>query len=90
MTSFTYLVQCDYGVHIGPASRMSEIAKMYPETKATLTMGSRKADISKTLQLLTMGVRKGDMVTITCEGETEVELLDVLYQYFEERMGNIR
>lgn len=88
MTSFTYLIQSDYGIHLGPASRMSELAKMYPDTKATLSMGNRKADVTKTLKLLTMGVRKGDQVTIECEGDSEVELLDVLYQYFEEKMGN--
>lgn len=91
MTSFTYLIQNDYGIHVGPASRMAEIAKLYPDTKATLKMGTRTADISKALKLLTMGVRKGDQVTIECEGDSEVELLDVLYQYFEEKMsGNIQ
>lgn len=87
MTSFTYLIKSDYGIHLGPASRLAELAKYYPDTKATLTMGTRKADISKTLQVLIMGVRKGDKVTVECEGDSEVELLDVLYQYFEEKMG---
>lgn len=31
-----------------------------------------------------MGIRKGDAVTVTTDGPSEVELLDVLYQYFED------
>ena len=33
-----------------------------------------------------MGIRKGDVVTVTADGPSEVELIDVIYQYFEDKM----
>ena len=38
------------------------------------------------MKVATMGIRKGDKVTVTVEGPSEVELIDVLYQYFEGKM----
>lgn len=86
MRQFTYVIKNAYIIHFGPAGRMAELAKHYPDTTATLEMGMRSADISKPLKVATMGVRNGDQVTVTCDGPSEVELLDVLYQYFEEHM----
>ena len=38
------------------------------------------------MKVATMGIRKGDIVKVTAEGDSEVELIDVLYQYFEAAM----
>ena len=35
------------------------------------------------MKVATMGVRMGDLVTVSADGPSEVELLDVLFQYFE-------
>lgn len=86
MKQFNYLIKADYAIHIGPASRLAGLAKAYPDTTATLQMGTRTAEITHPLQVMTMGIRKGDIVTVTTEGESEVELLDVLYQYFEDML----
>ena len=71
-------------MHFGPAGRLAEITRVYPDTTAILEMGSRRADISRPMKVATMGIRKGDAVTVTTDGPSEVELLDVLYQYFED------
>lgn len=84
MQKFTYVIKADYAIHFGPAGRLAEAAKCYPDTKATITMGTRVADLSRPMKVATMGIRKGDIVTVTCEGPSEVELLDVMYQYFED------
>ena len=86
MKQFTYLIQKDFAIHFGPAGRLANIASHYPDTTAILEMGTRRADISKPMKVATMGIRKGDKVVVTTEGESEVELLDVLFQYFEDHM----
>lgn len=83
MQQFTYRVQGDIPMHFGPAGRLAYLCKCYPDTKATIKMGSRVADISRPMKVATMGLRKDDVVTVTCEGDSEVELIDVLYQHFE-------
>ena len=83
MQSFKYAIRADFAMHFGPAGRLAYLCKCYPDTKATIQMGSRIADISRPMKVATMGLRKDDVVTVTCEGDSEVELIDVLYQHFE-------
>ena len=84
MQKFTYVIQADFALHFGPAGRLAELARCYPDTTAILEMGTRSANISRPMKVATMGIRKGDVVTVTTDGPSEVELLDVLYQYFED------
>lgn len=86
MLKFTYDITRDFAMHLGPASKLASLAQIYNDTEATIEMGTRRENISKPLKVLTMGIRKGDRITITCEGPSEVELNDVLYTYFEDYM----
>ncbi len=86
MKQFTYLICNDFAMHFGPAGRLAKLASCYPDTTATIEMGTRSANISKPMKVATMGIRKGDKVTVTTQGGSEEELLDVLYQYFEDAM----
>ena len=86
MKQFTYLIQNEFAMHFGPAGRLAEMARCYPDTTAVLEMGNRTANISRPMKVATMGIRKGDKGVVTVEGPSETELIDVLYQYFEEAM----
>ncbi len=83
MKSFTYTMQTHHPMMFGPAGRLAELAHCYPDTTGTLEMGTRCADISSPLSVMTMGIRKGDRVTVSVEGPSEVELFDVLCEYFD-------
>ena len=84
MKQFNYRIKGNVPVHFGPAGRLAAVCRCYPDTTATIEMGERKADISRPMKVATMGLRKGDIVVVTCEGPSEVELLDALYQHFED------
>ena len=84
MKQFTYLIQNELAMHFGPAGRLATVVRQYPDTTATIRMGERVADLSRPMKVALMGIRKGDKVTVTAEGPSEVELIDVLYQHFED------
>ena len=86
MKEFTYLIKNNFAMHFGPAGRLAELARCYPDTTGIIEMGTRSANISRPMKVATMGIRKGDIVKVTAEGDSEVELIDVLYQYFEDAM----
>lgn len=86
MQKFTHIIENDFAMHFGPAGRLAEIAQTYPDCVAMLTMGTREANISRPMKVATMGIRKGDAVTVTVEGASEVEMIDVLHHYFEDHM----
>ncbi len=86
MRKFDYVIRNELAMHFGPAGRLAELANCYEDTTATLEMGTRSADIRRPMKVALMGIRKGDKVTVVTDGDSELELLDVLYQYFEEHM----
>ena len=86
MQKFTYMIRADYAMHFGPAGRLAELARVYPDTTAIVEMGTRSANISRPMKVATMGIRKGDLVTVSVDGPSEEELIDVLYQYFEDML----
>ena len=72
---------------------LSATAKQYPDNTAYVFMGKEtsysafmKRIDAAAKGLYNLGIRKGDKVTVVCDGPSEVELLDVLFQYFEDHM----
>ena len=82
MKTFSYTLQNDFPMLLGSAGRLAELAKCYPDTVGTLEMGTRRAEINHPFKLMTMGIRKGDRVTVSVDGPSEVELFDVLCDHF--------
>ena len=82
MMSFTYTLQNTHPMMFGAAGRLSEIANCYPDTTGTLEMGTRRADLSRPMKVMGLGMRKGDRVTVSVDGPSEVELFDVLCDHF--------
>jgi len=83
MKSFHRTMQTNYPMLFGTAGHLAELAHCYPDTTCVLEMGTRRADISRPMNLMTLGVRKGDRVTVSVEGPSETELAEVLYDYFD-------
>lgn len=86
MKKFDYVIHDELAMHFGPAGRLAELCGYYEDTTAAIEMGTRSADLRRPMKVALMGIRKGDKVTVVVEGPSEVELLDVLYQYFEDHM----
>jgi len=83
MKSFHHTMQTNATLLFGTAGHLAELAHCYPDTTCVLEMGTRRADISRPMNLMTLGVRKGDRVTVSVEGPSETELAEVLYDYFD-------
>ncbi len=68
MKSFTYTITDPIGIHARPAGLLAKEAKKY-NSKITLSHGEKKAEVTKLIQLMGLGVRSGDTVTIEVEGD---------------------
>lgn len=82
MKSFTCTLENEFPMLLGSAGQLAQLAKCYPDTTGTLEMGTRRADLTHPMQIMTMGIRKGDRVTVSVDGPSEVELFDVLCNHF--------
>ena len=86
MKSFSYTLRNEFPMFLGSAGHLAELAKSYPDTVGTLEMGTRRAELSDPMKVMTLGIRRGDRVTVRVDGPSEVELFDVLCNHFRSAM----
>ena len=68
MGKITYKIADKNGIHARPAGLIVQAAKKY-KADITLTAGDKSADSKKLFQLMQLGVKMGDEITITASGE---------------------
>ena len=80
---FTYTIQDASGIHARPAGLLVRKAQEYSD-EITLICGEKRANLKKLLAVMGLGVRCGDTVTVTVEGEKETA--DALEAFFKEHL----
>ncbi len=72
MKSFDYTIKDEIGIHARPAGLLNKEAKKYSSTVTIARKDNGKsADVKKLMQLLALGIKCNDTVTVTAEGEDE-------------------
>ena len=72
MEKITYKITDKNGIHARPAGLLVQVAKKY-KSAVSLSLGTKEADCKKLFQLMQLGVKEGDEITITANGEDEGE-----------------
>lgn len=85
MRQFTYTITCPEGVHGRPAARLIEAVQAL-DSAVTLRKGEGSARADRLLALMTLGVSRGDTVTVTLEGGREEENLRTLEEFFQNNL----
>lgn len=85
MESFKYVIKDEIGIHARPAGLLVKAAKEYA-SKVTVECNGKSADARKLMALMSMGVKSGDEVTITVEGEDEAAAAASLEKFFSENL----
>lgn len=83
MRQFTYTIRDELGIHARPAD---QLAKNFPDTTATITKEDRNAKLNQLMQLMGLGVKKGNEVTITVEGPAEEDAHAQLLEFFQKNL----
>ncbi|SFB16473.1 phosphocarrier protein [Acetitomaculum ruminis DSM 5522] len=83
MKTFNYTITDEVGIHARPAGQLKKKVKELG-IKAVLGVDGKEADVTKTLQLMQLGVKKGQTVTISVEGDNEEEAAVALEEFFKE------
>lgn len=74
------------GLHLRPASIMSQIAQKCPST-VEFIKGEKVINPKSVLMLMAGGIMCGDEIEIRCEGDTEVEDLNTLVEAINSGLG---
>lgn len=74
------------GLHLRPASIMSQIAQKCPST-VEFIKGDKVINPKSVLMLMAGGIMCGDEIEIRCEGATEAEDLNTLVEAINSGLG---
>jgi phosphocarrier protein len=86
LKAFTYTIEDELGIHARPAGLLSKLARSFPDTVVTVTKGDKTVKATQLMKLMNLGIKKGDQVTVTAEGDSEEAARAALRDFFEENL----
>ena len=86
MKSFEYTITEEVGIHARPAGLLSKEAAKFKECTIKVWKGEKSAEPKRLIQLMALGVKHGDTITVTVEGEDEEAVFEHMKKYFEENL----
>lgn len=83
MLEFLYTITDPVGVHARPAGRL---ARKVAELTSTVTIykGEKKADVKRLMALMALGIKCGDTIRVTVEGDNEASDIAELEGFLKE------
>lgn len=85
MKSFNYVITDEVGIHARPAGILVKEAKKFA-SKVTISAGGKSSDATRLMAIMGMGVKKGDEVTVTVEGDDEEAAAAEMEKFFKENL----
>lgn len=85
MKSFDYTITDEIGIHARPAGILAKKAKEYA-SRITITKGGKTAEAQKLMAVMSLGVKKGEIVTVSAEGEDEEKAAADMETFFKENL----
>lgn len=82
MKKFEYTIKDELGIHARPAGMLAKEAKNYKST-ITITKEGKSAEVTRLLALMSLGVKCGQTVEISVEGEDEDTAFEGVKAFFE-------
>lgn len=84
MKSFEYTISDPVGIHARPAGLLVKEVKTYPNCIVTVSKGDKSVNAQKLMALMGMGIKQGDTVTVSVEGENEETVAASIETFFKD------
>ena len=82
MKQFDYTVKEPLGIHARPAGMLAKEAKAFASA-CTITRNGTTVKATQLMKLMGLGVKNGDVVTVTAVGSDEDTAIAALKAFFE-------
>ena len=83
MKSFAYVITDRAGIHARPAGTVVKTAQKYV-SDILIKKGDKEADAKKLMQLMSLGIKCGEGITVDVSGEDEEEACSAVEAVFRE------
>ncbi len=85
MKSFRYTITDETGIHARPAGLLVKEAGKY-QSKIVLSTGEKRAEATKLMAVMALGIKCGQSVEILVEGGDEEQALTAMKNFFEQNL----
>lgn len=85
MKTFNYTITDEIGIHARPAGLLVKEAKEY-NSKITVSIGGKQAEATKLMAIMSLGVKNGQTVEVSVEGEDEDIAFENVKIFFEKNL----
>lgn len=85
MKRFEYTIKDEVGIHARPAGMLVKEAKKF-ESKIEVTKDAKKAEATKLMALMSLGVKCGETVEVEISGADEDAAYESISKFFEENL----
>ena len=83
MKTFDYVITDEVGIHARPAGLLVKKVKEFA-SKVTITKNSKTVEAQKLMAVMALGVKKGETVKVSVEGEDEETAFAEVEKFFKE------
>ena len=88
MISKNYVITAPEGIHARPATTLIRLTKKY-KSVVSLKKDNKLGLLNSMLNILTIGAKGGDIITIIIEGEDEADAAQAIDNFFMEELKNL-
>ena len=85
MKTFSYTIKDAVGIHARPAGLLAKLAKTFTST-VTLEKDGKSVNVTTLMMLMGMGIKCGDTVNFTVEGEDEEAAAKAIEDFMKENL----
>lgn len=85
MKTFEYTVKDAMGIHARPAGILVKEVGKY-QSKISLTKDGKTVDAARLMAVMSLGVKQGQVITVTAEGEDEDTAISGMKEFFENNL----
>ena len=78
-----YVIRAAEGIHARPATALVKLAKMF-RSVIYIRKGETQVRLNSLLNILSLGLKGGDTLTLLIEGEDETNAAEALDRFFNE------
>lgn len=85
MKTFEYTIKDKLGIHARLAGLLAKEANKYSSV-CMIWKDGKNVQLSQLMMLMSLGVKQGDLVKVTAEGEDEDRAIAELEKFFNEKL----
>lgn len=86
MKEIRYIIKDEMGIHARPAGELVKVASQFSDCQITIKKDTKAADAKRIMGIMGLGVKAGQEIIVTAEGEKEEEAIVAVEKFLQENL----